>query len=53
MKRVIENQLYLWKLCFKTSPGYMIYFLYDGFRYQGIIFLEHVLGIRCGLDCAE
>ena len=53
MKRVWENQLFLWKLCFKTCPGYMIYFLYDGFRYQGIIFLEHVLGIRYVLHCAE
>lgn len=53
MKRVIQNQLFLWRLCFKTCPGYMIYFLYDGFRYQGIIFLEHVLGIRYVLHCAE
>ena len=53
MKRVIDNQLFLWKLCFKTNPAYMIYFLYDGFRYQGIIFLEHVLGIRYVLHCAE
>ncbi len=53
MKRVIDNHLFLWKLCFKTCPGYMIYFLYDGFRYQGIIFLEHVLGIRYVLHCAE
>ena len=53
MKRVIDNQLFLWRLCFKTCPGYMIYFLYDGFRYQGIIFLEHVLGIRYVLHCAE
>lgn len=53
MKRVLQNQLFLWRLCFKTCPGYMIYFLYDGFRYQGIIFLEHVLGIRYVLHCAE
>ena len=53
MKNVWKNQLFLWKLCFKTCPGYMIYFLYDGFRYQGIIFLEHVLGIRYVLHCAE
>ena len=53
MKRVLDNQLFLWKLCFKTAPAYMIYFLYDGFRYQGIIFLEHVLGIRYVLHCAE
>ena len=53
MKKVLQNQLYMWKLCFKTCPGYMIYFLYDGFRYQGVIFLEHVLGIRYVLHCAE
>lgn len=53
MKKVCQNQLFLWKLCFKTCPGYMIYFLYDGFRYQGIIFLEHVLGIQYVLHCAE
>ena len=50
---VLKNQIFLWKLCFKTCPLYMIYHLYDAFRYQGIIFLEHVLGIRYGLRCAE
>ena len=53
MKRVIENQIYLWRLCFRTCPAYMIYHLYDGFRYQGVIFMEHVLGIRYVLRCAE
>ncbi|MBR5646639.1 MAG: ABC transporter ATP-binding protein [Treponema sp.] len=50
---ILKNQIFLWKLCFKTCPGYMIYFLYDAFRYQGVIFLEHVLGIRYVLRCAE
>ncbi len=50
---VLKNQIFLWKLCFKTCPLYMIYHLYDAFRYQGIIFLEHVLGIRYVLRCAE
>lgn len=53
MKQVLRNHLFLWKLCFKTVPGYMIYFLYDAFRYQFIIFLEHTLGIRYVLHCAE
>ncbi|MCR5686001.1 MAG: ABC transporter ATP-binding protein/permease [Lachnospiraceae bacterium] len=53
LKKVWQNQIFMWKLLFKTCPGYMIYFLYDGFRYQGIIFLEHVLGIRYVLHCAE
>ncbi|MCQ2593469.1 MAG: ABC transporter ATP-binding protein/permease, partial [Treponema sp.] len=52
-KNVMKNQLFLWKLCFKTCPWYMIYFLYDAFRYQFIIFIEHVLGIRYVLHCAE
>ena len=50
---VWKNQIFLWKLCFKTCPGFMIYHLYDAFRYQGMIFLEHVLGIRYVLHCAE
>jgi len=50
---VMKNQIFLWKLCFKTCPLYMIYHLYDAFRYQGVIFLEHVLGIRYVLRCAE
>lgn len=50
---VLKNQIFLWKLCFKTCPLYMVYHLYDAFRYQGIIFLEHVLGIRYVLRCAE
>lgn len=53
MKKVLSNHLFLWKLCFKTAPLYMLYFLYDGFRYQFIIFIEHVLGIRYVLYCAE
>ena len=50
---VLKNQIFLWKLCFKTCPGFMLYHLYDAFRYQGMIFLEHVLGIRYVLRCAE
>lgn len=53
MKRVLKNHLFLWKLCFRTAPGYMLFVLYDAFRYQFMIFLEHTLGIRYVLHCAE
>lgn len=53
MKRIWKNHLYLWKLCFHAAPGFMIYFLFDAFRYQMIIFLEHTLGIQYVLHCAE
>ena len=52
-KSILKNQLFLWNLCFKTCPGFMIYYLYDPFRYQMVIFMEHVLGIRYVLQCAE
>ncbi len=53
MKQIWNNHVFLWKLCFRTAPGYMLYFIYDAFRYQFIIFLEHTLGIRYILHCAE
>lgn len=53
MKRIISNHLYLWKLLFKEAPFYMLYVIYNGFRYQFMIFVEHTLGIRYVLHCAE
>lgn len=53
MKKIWENHVFLWRLCFRTAPGFMIYFLFDAFRYQFIIFLEHTVGIQYVLHCAE
>lgn len=53
MKNVMKNQLYMWRLCFKVCPGYMLYTIFDAFRYKFMIFLEHVLCIRYILHCAE
>ncbi len=53
MKKVMNNHLFLWKLCFKTCPAYMLYVIFDAFRYRFMIFLEHTLGIRYVLHCAE
>lgn len=53
MIKELKAHLRLWKLLFKTAPGYMIYFCYDAFRYQFMIFIEHVLCIRYVLYCAE
>lgn len=53
MKHVMKNHLFLWKLCFKTCPGYLLYTIFDAFRYEFMIFLEHTLCIRYVLHCAE
>ncbi len=53
MKNVLKNHMYMWHLCFKTCPGYMLYTIFDAFRYRFMIFLEHTLCIRYILRCAE
>lgn len=53
MKNVLKNHLYMWKLCFRTCPVYLLYIIFDAFRYRFMIFLEHTLGIRYVLHCAE
>ncbi len=53
LKQVWKNQVYLWRLCFKTAPGFMIYWIYDGIRFQGVTFLEHAIGVNLVLESAQ
>ena len=53
MKNTFKNHMFLWKLLFKEAPFYMLYVIYNGFRYQFMIFVEHTLGIRYVLHCVE
>lgn len=53
MKKLLDNQIFMWKICAKASPKYMAYFIYDIIRNQLMIFVEHTLLIRYVLHCAE
>ena len=53
MRHTWQNHVYMWKMCFGAAPGFMLYTLYDAFRYQFLIFVEHTLAIRYVLRCAE
>ena len=53
MKQSLSNLLFIWKICFKASPKYMIYFIYDIVRNQMLVFMEHTLLIRYVLKCIE
>lgn len=53
MKHTLKNHIELWKLCFKTEPLFMLYYIFDGFRNQFFIFVEHTIGIKYVLECAE
>ena len=53
MKHILRNHFALCKLCFKTAPGFMTYWVYDGIRLRIAIFLEHTIGINLVLHSAE
>lgn len=53
MRHTWQNHVYMWKMCFRAAPGFMLYTLYDAFRLQFLIFVEHTLAIRYVLRCAE
>ena len=53
MRKVFKNHLFLWRLCFRTAPGFMLYSIYDAFRNPFLIFLEHTIAVRYVLKCAE
>lgn len=53
MKETMSNHWFLWKLCFKATPKYMGFVIYDAIRYQLLVFIEHTLLIRYVLYCAE
>ena len=53
MRKKLSNLLFIAKICFKASPKYMCYFIFDLFRNQIMVFLEHTLLIRYALRCVE
>lgn len=52
-KQVLSNNLFLIKLCFAASPGFVIFPVLDAVRNQVSIFFEHTVGIGYVLEAAE
>lgn len=53
IKQVLDNNLFILKLCFSAAPLYVITFILDVVRNQALIFLEHTYGIGYILEAAE
>lgn len=53
LKKVIGDNLYLLKLCFKAAPLYVILFIVETVRNEAVIFLEFTFGLNYVLECAE
>jgi len=52
-KKAIADNLFLFKLCFKASPGYMILHIVETIRNEIVVFLEFTFGLNFVLECAE
>ena len=52
-KRVISNNWFLFKICIKAAPLYVITFIFEAIRNQFCIFVEHTYGIGYVLEAAE
>lgn len=53
IKQVIDNNLFILKICFAAAPLYIITFILDILRNQILVFFEHTYGIGYVLDSAE
>ena len=52
-KQVINNNLFILKICFSAAPLFIITYVLDIVRHQGLIFLEHTYGIGFVLESVE
>lgn len=52
-KQVIENNLFILKICFSAAPLYVITFILDIIRNRVLVFLEHTYGIGYILESVE
>ena len=53
VKQVVENNLFILKVCFEAAPLYIVTFILDILRNQILVFLEHTYGIGYVLESAE
>lgn len=52
-RRSFANVWFMMKLIFKASPLYFVMLLFEHVRHNGLIFVEHTLGIGFVLEAAE
>lgn len=53
VKKVLNNNWFIFKICFLAAPLYIITYIIDSIRNQVFIFLEHTYGIGLVLESAE
>lgn len=52
-RRIISDNWYLFKLCFKASPKYTVLSIVETIRNELVVFLEFTFALNFVLECAE
>lgn len=52
-KKLLTDNLWLFKICYKAAPGYMICYIIEAIRNEVVVFLEFTLALNFVLECAE
>ncbi len=52
-RKMLADNLWLFQICYKTSPSYMICYIVEAIRNEVVVFLEFTLALNFVLECAE
>lgn len=53
LRKIISNNWYLFKLCYKAAPKYTVLSIVENVRNELVIFLEFTFALNYVLECAE
>ncbi len=52
-KKLLADNLWLFKICYKAAPAYMVCYIIEAIRNEIVVFLEFTLALNFVLECAE
>ena len=52
-RKIVDNNWYLFKLCYKASPKYTVLSIVETIRNELVVFLEFTFALNYVLECAE
>lgn len=53
LKKLAADNLWLFQICYKAAPSYMICYIIEAIRNEVVVFLEFTLALNFVLECAE
>lgn len=52
-RKLLADNLWLFKICYKAAPAYMVCYIIEAIRNELVVFLEFTLALNFVLECAE